>query len=259
MSQDRDGVAEERDRISAGRDATSVTRDARAAEIDIESDRREREHALGSGAVPSDTEILTDAGKEREESGRARDRAMLQRVAAASDREHAAGDRIEAALDRQASQHDRDLAEVDEVTGALRRRVGLAAIQREMDRTRRSGEDLVVAFIDVDRLKHLNDDSGHAAGDELLRQVVGCVREQFRSYDIVARYGGDEFVCSFAGEGLPSIGARFARIGTRLTEVSPGAAITVGLSQRQAEDTCEALIERAGAAMIGSRRNERPA
>ena len=64
---------------------------------------------------------------------------------------------------------------IDDLTGAMLRRVGLGAIQREMDRTQRSGEMLVVAYVDVDGLKAVNDNAGHMAGDALLtaRRSIG--------------------------------------------------------------------------------------
>src|SRR5438132_6245992 len=87
-------------------------------------------------------------------------------------------------------------AATDDLTGALRRGTGLAMLQRELDRARRvRGRGTIVAFIDVDGLKRLNDTDGHSAGDQLLRDVVAAIRERVRSYDLVIRYGGDEFVC----------------------------------------------------------------
>ncbi len=89
---------------------------------------------------------------------------------------------------------------VDELTGTLRRGAGMAALQREIDRARRLKEKgLAVIFIDVDGLKEVNDHDGHAAGDERLRATVAAMRERLRSYDLVIRYGGDEFICVLTG------------------------------------------------------------
>src|SRR6202165_791873 len=88
-------------------------------------------------------------------------------------------------------------AAMDDLTGTLRRGTGLTALQREIARAHRVGGDgIVVAFMDVDGLKHVNDTAGHAAGDQLLREVAAAIRERGRSYDLVFRYGGDEFVCA---------------------------------------------------------------
>src|SRR5438105_3467185 len=67
--------------------------------------------------------------------------------------------------------------------------------QREIEReNRRRTRGIVVAFVDVDGLKRTNDTLGHAAGDQLLCNVVQSIRARIRSYDLLFRYGGDEFV-----------------------------------------------------------------
>ena len=71
----------------------------------------------------------------------------------------------------------------------------------------------MVAFIDVDGLKAVNDERGHADGDELLRGVVQCVKRNLRPYDFIVRFGGDEFVCVLCGQNLSGLHERFARVG----------------------------------------------
>lgn len=99
----------------------------------------------------------------------------------------------------------------------------------------------------------MNDRAGPAAGDELLRDVVRCVADEIRSYDLIVRYGGDEFVCALSGESLPAIEQRFARIAARLAEISPEASFSVGLAELGPDDTISALLERADRALIASR------
>jgi diguanylate cyclase (GGDEF)-like protein len=66
-----------------------------------------------------------------------------------------------------------------------------------LERARRAEEGLVVAFVDVDGLKQVNDTEGHFAGDALLIPVANSLRAYLRSYDLVMRFGGDEFVVRF--------------------------------------------------------------
>jgi diguanylate cyclase (GGDEF)-like protein len=252
----RDRVSERRDGLAAARDIASAARDQLAATLDEEIERLERErspqhngHANGGGSLRTTVE--------RRLGAQSRARAALQRQAAADDRASAARDRQHAALDRMAYAHELATAAIDDMTGALRRGVGLVALQREMDRTRRMSERLIVAFVDVDGLKAVNDHDGHAAGDALLRTVVSLITEEFRSYDLMLRFGGDEFVCSFSGDGLDGIAERFGRVSAKLDQAVPGAGISVGVSQRQAEDTIETLIDRADAHMITTRRCHR--
>lgn len=82
----------------------------------------------------------------------------------------------------------------DQLTGAYNRR-GLAEhFQREISRTERSHSPLSVALIDVDNFKQLNDRYGHLAGDDALIYLVDVIRSSIRPSDVVARFGGEEFV-----------------------------------------------------------------
>jgi diguanylate cyclase (GGDEF)-like protein len=250
----RDQVAERRDRLAGARDRASAARDRLAALRDAEAERLEGEERTDEIGRLDARDIQSMAGGLRGMARQARARAALQRQAAAEDRAHAARDRQFAALDRRAYAQELATAATDEVTGALRRGVGLAALQREMDRTARTGERLVVAFVDVDGLKAVNDHQGHSAGDTLLRTVACTVSKEFRSYDLILRFGGDEFVCSFSGDGLYGIGKRFERVGVHLDEAIPGASISVGVSQRRHDDTIQTLLDRADTTMIATRR-----
>jgi diguanylate cyclase (GGDEF)-like protein len=253
----RDRVSERRDALAVARDIASAARDQLAGTLDEEIERFERKRSPQQNAQSNGGRANLRAALERRMGAQSRARAALQRQAAADDRASAARDRQHAALDRVAYAHELAAAATDEMTGALRRGEGLVALQREMDRTRRSGEQLIVAFIDVDGLKTVNDRDGHSAGDALLRTVVSLVIEEFRSYDLMLRFGGDEFVCSFSGDGLDEIGKRFKRVGVKLSQAAPGASISVGVSQRRAEDTIETLLDRADAQMIATRRCHR--
>ncbi len=74
--------------------------------------------------------------------------------------------------------------------------------------TQRSREVLTVAMIDIDHFKRLNDDHGHAAGDDVLRGVAAWLQRHFRATDLVARYGGEEFVVAFPGAANEEIACR---------------------------------------------------
>ena len=71
----------------------------------------------------------------------------------------------------------------------------------------------MLAFVDVDGLKAVNDRDGHAAGDRVLESVVRAIRTRLRSFDPVIRYGGDEFVCGLSGTDLAQAERRFDSIG----------------------------------------------
>ena len=86
---------------------------------------------------------------------------------------------------------------MDSLTGVWLRGPGLAELQREIDRVRRGSGRLVVAYVDVDGLKAVNDTTGHAAGDAILQYAVGVLHAHLRSYsELIVRLGGDEFLCA---------------------------------------------------------------
>ena len=173
------------------------------------------------------------------------DRVALDRMLAARDRAAAALDREEAALDRRRAGDYLQRTYRDDLTGALQRAAGMDQLKHEIDRAHRTEEPLVVAFIDVVNLKGVNDTQGHPAGDRLLSAVGRAIREGLRSYDIVIRYGGDEFVCALPRAHIVDAARRFVEVGRLLIESSPEAAIRVGLAQLNDDDSLAAVIERA--------------
>ena len=85
------------------------------------------------------------------------------------------------------------LARTDGLTGVANSRSFLEIVAYEIARQRRYGHPLSVAFLDCDDFKQVNDLLGHAAGDELLRNIAGAIQGVLRDVDVVARLGGDEF------------------------------------------------------------------
>jgi diguanylate cyclase (GGDEF)-like protein len=80
----------------------------------------------------------------------------------------------------------------DPLTGVLNRRGFTEAVERELDRARRHDRRFALAYVDIRGLKTINDTRGHLAGDELLRQAAGMLRDSARAHDVVGRLGGDE-------------------------------------------------------------------
>lgn len=82
----------------------------------------------------------------------------------------------------------------DPLTGAFNRRYLAETLPRELARAQREGYPLVVSMIDLDHFKHVNDQYGHAAGDEVLKALAAMLTRGAREGDIVCRYGGEEFI-----------------------------------------------------------------
>jgi diguanylate cyclase (GGDEF)-like protein len=148
----------------------------------------------------------------------------------------------------------REQLNVDELTGALGRRAGMAALQEAIARIRLSGNrELALAFIDVDGLEHVNDTRGHARGDLMLMALADVLKATLRQEDIVFRYGGDEFVC-----GLP-----FTSVGVagdlllRAWHTHDGlgwCSFSAGFAELREDDDAAALIARADDCLYAGRR-----
>jgi diguanylate cyclase (GGDEF)-like protein len=250
LASQRDEAAQERDELAAQRDREAAICDQEAVELD----RRERLFDRHTLRVQ---ELRGRAAEGRRRAADNRSRAALDRRLAALDREQAARDREQARRDREQAARDRELAGVDELTGARRRGVGLEELRREIERARRTNGRLVAAFVDVDDLKSVNDEQGHRAGDQLLRDVAGGLASRMRSYDLVVRVGGDEFLCA-----LPDVTPTQARrrLDELVSELHDGPAlrsVSFGLSELREGDSLQELIDRADRDLIADRSRQR--
>lgn len=234
-SEDRDRTAEDRDKRAAAHDEESDARDERA---DARDERAEsREHAAPE----------VDSGAAADRAGARRDRR-----GGASDRTQAADDREAASADRALSAKERKAMSMDELTGTYRRDSGVVELERDMARALRTDRPLTLAFVDIDGLKKRNDSRGHVAGDRLIRQTADSLRAHLRSYDLIIRFGGDEFLCALLDVEVAEAAERFSRVNADLSETEK-ASVTVGLAELAANDGVEELLSRADRAMYEAR------
>jgi diguanylate cyclase (GGDEF)-like protein len=234
---DRDRAAELRDRGAEGRDALA------------------RLHDLQDDADASREDILLRAERDRARAAADRAKAADDRARAAADRQEAARERVEARRDRTQSADNLKLATTDELTGARTRKLGLEEVSRELERAHRTGAGLVLAFLDVDGLKAVNDSQGHLAGDALLRLLGATLRANVRPYDVIVRYGGDELLCAMSNLGVPEARARFEKIATAFAVADPDHSITFGLAEARPAEGLQELIARADADLLQARRS----
>jgi len=257
-SRDREAVSVLRNESAAARVRTAEDRDRAAALRDRGAEGRDtlaRLHDSEDDAEASREDILSRAKRDRDRAAADRAKAADDRARAAGDREEAARERAEARLHRTESDDNLKLATTDELTGAWTRKFGLEEVSRELERARRTGATLVLAFIDVDDLKQVNDSQGHPAGDALLQLVGETLRANVRPYDVIVRYGGDELVCAMSNLSALDARARFDNIAAELTAVNAEHSVTVGLAEADPGDSLQELISRADADLLEARRS----
>ncbi len=114
----------------------------------------------------------------------------------------------------------RDAAETDLVTGVYSHRHLQDRIRQETARAARGHSPLSVLMVDLDDFKRINDEHGHQAGDRVLRAIAGALRAAVRTSDVVARYGGDEFVVVMPDTDADEAEAVAARAAKAVAELS---------------------------------------
>jgi diguanylate cyclase (GGDEF)-like protein len=157
-------------------------------------------------------------------------------------------------------------AEIDPLTDLVNRRGLERELKRALAYVKRYGTSAVLAYLDLDGFKPVNDRHGHAAGDAVLKAVAMVLTRQVRTSDLVARLGGDEFVVLMwnLAEADAHTKARSleAAVG-RMTAPYGGATLTVGASAGYAMllplDTPAAVLERADRAMYARKTSRRGA
>lgn len=158
------------------------------------------------------------------------------------------------------------LSLTDPLTGLRNRRDLERRLNEELARSARSNEPLGCLMIDVDRFKEVNDHFGHAAGDAVLTEVACALEASLRSFDVVARYGGDEFVALLPGAALE--GARHVAqalcdvISTLAVPIGPHSlrlSISIGAVSHDPDsnEDSAALLERADCALLEAKRRGR--
>jgi diguanylate cyclase (GGDEF)-like protein len=151
-------------------------------------------------------------------------------------------------------------AGTDPVTGCMNHRAMRRRLHEEIRRAERSASPLACLLIDLDNFKGVNDRHGHPAGDALLRGVAQALMGEFRAFDRVARYGGDEFVVILPNADLESAAVAGERALERLRalpsfDVIDGVAASIGAAQWHTPMDTDSLLAACDEALLRSKRD----
>jgi diguanylate cyclase (GGDEF)-like protein len=153
-----------------------------------------------------------------------------------------------------------DLSSRDPLTGLSNRRHLFAKLDHELARVRR-GHRLAMVMLDLDGFKHVNDEQGHLRGDLLLKEIAALLGASTRVVDVVARYGGDEFLLVLpdtTGADAQIVAQRVAEAvrecGARFDPRRPVTA-SVGVAVAHEDDTSASLIRRADESAYAAKRS----
>ncbi len=150
-------------------------------------------------------------------------------------------------------QEARQLADLDALTGLHNKRYFNEVLDREVARAHRYNRRLALLILDLDDFKTINDSLGHLAGDGVLADVAGRIRDAVRSADIACRVGGEEFAVIMPESALPDAEQLFRRIQTAISQrlIAGAGRLTFsgGVAELRSSDEARALFERADTAL----------
>lgn len=158
-------------------------------------------------------------------------------------------------------QQVREASQTDSLTGVLNRRAFIEKGENEISRTLRHKKYLSVIMMDIDDFKHINDKLGHKYGDKALIMVARLCRQQMRSIDQIARYGGDEFVILLPETSVKDAFNLAERICSDIADhkcvtesgVSCTLSASLGVAEFDGKETLGSLLHRADKALYNAK------
>ncbi|MCK4833926.1 MAG: diguanylate cyclase [Gammaproteobacteria bacterium] len=147
---------------------------------------------------------------------------------------------------------------VDHLTGVWNRHAMSSMINKEHERARRTGNGCALAIMDFDDFKQINDKHGHVAGDRVLKTAVDFFVRRLRKYDVIFRYGGDEFLLLFPETDIEHASQLLERLRTELKNMpimisdskKINVSVSIGMSEMDGQSTYNETIKLADHALI---------
>ncbi|GAB6190097.1 hypothetical protein JCM30566_18400 [Marinitoga arctica] len=153
------------------------------------------------------------------------------------------------------------IAYYDSLTNIFNRRAGFYFIEKLLLLSKRENAPIIIGFIDVDNLKTINDKFGHAAGDKALQIIANVIRKNIRNSDIVARYGGDEFIIALYNCTLNDTKRIEEKILSDLMQISEkekiNYSVSFGFIEYTHSETLDSIISKADKLMYENKKKKK--
>lgn len=154
-----------------------------------------------------------------------------------------------------------DLATKDEKTGIYNHRFFMNIFELEFERAQRKKQKLSLAVIDIDFFKKFNDTYGHQLGDKILFELAQNLQDTIRKYDVLARFGGEEFFVLLPGASRITAKVAGERMRKGIQKSSflkkYNLTVSIGITEYKQKDTIKRMIKRADDALYKAKQNGR--
>ena len=175
------------------------------------------------------------------------------------------GTHVDISQQKEAEEKLEKLARIDSLTGCYNRGYGLELLDRQIKLSHRSKSPLLLAFLDIDGFKAINDNFGHDEGDKVLKEVAELFKSTLREVDIICRTGGDEFLLIFPDNSLKDASLIRERLNKNLIKLnqtlkkSYKIELSIGLSEYNPDNplTMDELIRIADKKMYEDKHNNK--
>lgn len=152
-----------------------------------------------------------------------------------------------------------EMAIKDELTGTFNRRYFMNKLKEEIERSKRTGRAFSIIMLDLDDFKLINDEYGHCIGDVVLKSVVNSINERLRKIDILARWGGEEFMIILPETNIDKAKFVANSILEKLSNIKigniPKVTASIGISEYDLSEDFKTLIKRADDRMYEAKRS----
>jgi len=155
------------------------------------------------------------------------------------------------------------LATYDVMTGIHNRHIGLEKLEKKFNNVKKKNDNLVIVFIDINDLKHVNDRFSHEEGDKLIKNVVKIIEEYLQPEDVFLRFGGDEFILGFDRLNIQEVRELFDDIEKKIEEYNKKSikeyvtSISLGMVKCSGDNTLEQYINLADIEMYKDKKRKK--